>query len=478
MKIGLLVRFFLVSAALTVIVASAKIAVRTPLMLREGQRLQAEKQYARALQVYLSLAELRPTLAAPHTHLGEIYAAQSRWDEARSEFALARHLDPTSAEPLCGLAQVAYSRREPATAVKLWSQALALEPCSMQARCGLGRAYIAWSRFDLAEQHLRRGLLCDPRHQEAQYLLGVIAANNGDPLAIDHLSAATQGDDQRLSRKAAEMVRLLTRLPGGQDETYAAGCLARAFLSYDLPSLAIEQLKRVLDEDPENGTANAYLGYALLALGEPNQALRVLREATRREPKNPLGHYFLGRVHRSEGYLNTALWNFKRSLALDPSNAAAYAETAGTYEQMSQFSAAEEWYQAAVALAPEEAGFQLLLAEFYVDVVPNQTAGLAAAEKAAFLAPDDPVAQDLLGWAHYLAGDLDKAREALERAISLDPGFARAYYRLGLVCSQLGDRDTALWGYQRAVDLDTEGLYRTKAIRELSAAGWAEGPAG
>lgn len=478
MNISLLVRIFLVSAALALVSASAKVAVRTPLMLREGQRLQADKQYARALEVYTSLAELKPTLAAPHIHLGEIYAAQNRWPEAQGEFDLARHLDPASAQPLCGLAQAAYSRREPATAVQLWTQALALEPCNMQARCGLGQVYVAWSQLDLAERHLRRAVLCDPRHQEARYMLGMVAANNADSLAIDHLSVAAQGDDPRLGRRAAELAQLLTRVAGVEDDTYVADCLARAFLSYGLPSLATEQLKRVLEEDPANGTASAYLGYALLASGEPKQALRVLREATHRDPKNPLAHYFLGRVHRSEGYLPTALWDFRRSLDLDPSNAAAYAEVAGTYERMSQFSAAEEWYQAAVAVAPDEAGFQLLLAQFYVDVVPDQAAGLAAAEKAAFLAPDDPVAQDLLGWAQHLNGALDEARDALERAISLDPAFARAYYHLGVVCSQLGDRETALRAYQRAADLDTEGLYRTKASRDLAGMGVPAGPTG
>ncbi len=471
MKVSLLVRILLVSATLAVFSASARIVVPPPLMLRQGEQLQAGRQYGRALQVYTSLAELRPTLAAPHTHLGEIYAAQSRWDEARGEFALARQLDPSSAQPLCGLAQVAYRGHEATTAVQQWKRALALEPCNTQALCGLGQVYTDWSRFDLAEQHLRRAILCDRQHQEARYLLGLIAANDGDLRAIDHLEIAAEGDDPRLARKATEMLQVLTKVATEDNETYAAGCLARAFLRYDLPSLAIEQLKRILEADAANGTASAYLGYALLASGDPDLALLVLREATQRDPKNPLGHYFLGLLHRSEGYLPTALWDFKNSLELDPSNAAVYAETADTYGRMSQFSAAEEWYRAAVAVAPTEPGFHLLLAQFYVDVVPNPAAGLAAAEEAAALAPHDPLAQDLVGWALYLGGDLHEAREALERALSLDSAFARAYYHLGVVCSQLGDMDTALWGYQRAVDLDTEGLYRTKASRELTAAG-------
>jgi len=134
---------------------------------------------------------------------------------------------------------------------------------------------------------------------------------------------------------------------------------------------------------------------------------------------------------------------------------------------MGRYVEAGEWYQAAVVLAPDEPDFALLLAQFYVDVLPRPEEGLAAARQAVALAPDNPLAQDLLGWAHYLGGDLAEAQVALERALSLDPDFARAYYHLGVVWSQLGDGDKAQWAYQRAIDLDSDGLYRERAMTEL-----------
>jgi Tfp pilus assembly protein PilF len=156
-------------------------------------------------------------------------------------------------------------------------------------------------------------------------------------------------------------------------------------------------------------------------------------------------------------------------LHLDPANGAVYAEIAATYQLMGQYLAAEEWYRAAVAVAPEEPGFRLLLARFYVDVVPKPREGLDAARQSAALSPDDPEAQDLLGWANYLAGNLSAARLALERALDLDRDYARAYYHLGVVCDQLGDHATASWAYHRAIDLDAEGTYRAKALQELRA---------
>ncbi len=468
MNLSVLVRIFSLAALLALLSASARDAVPPHLMLHQGGQLGAAKEYGKALEVYAKLTALRPTSPVPHILMGDIYAAQGRWNESHHEFALAQQLDPASPQALSGLAQVARKRNETGTAIQLWSQALALEPCNTGARCGLAHVYAELSRFDLAEQHLRRAILCDHHDQEAQYLLGLITASHSPPQAIEHLEIAAKGDDPRLATNAREMLHLLADRSTAADEAYAAARLAQAFLRYDLPGLAIGQLTLVLGADPTNSTARAYLGYAFLTLGESELALQQLRQVTHRDSKNPLGYYVLGLLHRSEGYLSTALWDFKRSLELDPSNAAVYAEMADTYQRRSDYRAAEEWYRAAVTVAPTEPGFHLLLAQFYVDVVPRPEAGLAAAKEAAVLAPQDPMARDLLGWAHYLAGDLHGAKEALQEALSLDPEFARAYYHLGVVSSQLGDLDTAVWAYQRATDLDTTGQFRAKATRELS----------
>jgi Flp pilus assembly protein TadD len=238
-----------------------------------------------------------------------------------------------------------------------------------------------------------------------------------------------------------------------------------------MPSLALAELDRITELDPENYTALAYSGYALLALGRPDDAREKLRRVTQLDPQDPLGHYFLGILHRSEGYLSTALWDFKRSLRLDPLNAAVYAEIANTYQRLGQHVAAEEWYRGAVSIAPEEPAFRLLLTEFYLDVVPRPQEALIAATELAALTPDDPIALDLLGWARFLAGQTSAAKTTLENALALDPTLARAHYHLGVVCEELGDLAGAERAYQRAIDLDTQGTYRERARQRNNAAG-------
>jgi tetratricopeptide (TPR) repeat protein len=447
--------------------AWSRAAVPPLLLLRQAERLQEIKEYTRALDLYGELAALRPFSATPHARMGQIYVAQGRWVEAQASFVLAAQLDAEDTEALRGLAEVAYHNHDPIVAIQLWTDALAEDPCDAQTRSNLGRTFVDLARFDLAEQQLQRAILCDSHHQWSHYLLGLIAAGDGDPRALEWLRIAADGEDQALATNAREALEVLAEPTDRRDGASPDGSLAAAYLMYDLPSLAIRELQRILEIYPSNQTARAYLGYALLSSGERDQAQQELRQASHSDPKNPVVLYFLGLVHRSQGYLRAAIWDFKRSLQLDPSNAAAYAQIADACTEIGQYGAAEEWYRAAVAVAPGEPGFQLLLAQFQVDVVPKAGAGLEAAEQAVALNPNNPLAQDLLGWAYYLAGDPYKARETLESSLSLDSGFARAYYHLGVVCSELGDAKTGQWAYQRAIDLDSEGEYRRKASREL-----------
>jgi superkiller protein 3 len=218
--------------------------------------------------------------------------------------------------------------------------------------------------------------------------------------------------------------------------------------------------------DPEQHLARSYLGYTLWSLGEYEEARGVLREALRLDPHSPLNYYFRALLHRSEGYHELALWEFQKGLELDPENAAICAEMASTYLEKRDYLAAREWYRAAVERAPGEVQFHLLRAEFHLEHLLWLEDGLAAARTAVALDPQNGVAYDLLGWAQYLL-QRPEVIASLEKAVALDPESARAHYHLGLAYAQEGLKDMARWAYERAIDLDTEGLYRERAQKAL-----------
>jgi tetratricopeptide (TPR) repeat protein len=77
----------------------------------------------------------------------------------------------------------------------------------------------------------------------------------------------------------------------------------------------------------------------------------------------------------------------------------------------------------------------------------------------------------MLGWMYFLAGDSSQAQLHLESALQLNPELASTYYHLGVLRKALGEDEAAQFAFLRAIDLDTDGFYRSqaqKALREMS----------
>jgi tetratricopeptide (TPR) repeat protein len=82
-------------------------------------------------------------------------------------------------------------------------------------------------------------------------------------------------------------------------------------------------------------------------------------------------------------------------------------------------------------------------------------------KKAEELQPDSPAVLFGLGSFYFLApgiagGNIDKAKEYLERAVSLDPFFADAYVRLAQVYRAKGDKEKFEGYLKRALEIDPQ----------------------
>jgi tetratricopeptide (TPR) repeat protein len=187
------------------------------------------------------------------------------------------------------------------------------------------------------------------------------------------------------------------------------------------------------------------------------------------DPNSILPYYFLAIYHRRVGYAEGAQAALWEALLRDPENAALRVEMAQAFLDLRDYPHAEEWYRAAVEVAPGDLEFHLMLVRFFLDHLYRvEEGGVPAAEAAVALAPDDARVYDLLGWAYHLAGRPTEGQQALSQALALDPGLASAYYHLGSLHATMGRRQLANHNLQRAVDLDTVGAYRARAQALLS----------
>lgn len=424
--------------------------------MRQAGAYLAAREYGAALAAYRQAAAANPESPLPWLGIGQIYLLQNQSVLATAAFLEAQHRGG-SAEAVFGLAESYASQGDWAAATRNLLRAQALAPDDARVYAALGRASVAQGLFDQAKDYLAQALQMDASDEEAaaaHALLGRLVAGDDPQLAANHFEQA--GD--------TDMLAVLDAVNIEHDPARRALLLGIAALQRNELVLARHHLERAMSDAPDDAEAHAYLAHTLDQLGETVTARALLEQALALDEDSTLAYYFMGTHHRLVGNLEAAQAALWQALLRDPENAALRAEMAGTFVDQSDYASAEEWYQGAVAMAPDEVGFHLMLVHFYIDHLYRVAeAGVPAAQALFELSPKDAQAYDLLGWTYHLAGQPSEALQALLQALILDPDLVSAHYHLGSLYATTGQNDAARSHLQRAIDLDTDGYYRSRA---------------
>ncbi|MGD8626412.1 MAG: tetratricopeptide repeat protein [Anaerolineae bacterium] len=433
--------------------------------MRQAEAHRATSAYGAALETYRRAARLAPDWPLPWLRTGQVLLVQHRFPEATDAYRQAGRLG-AGLEAVLGLGDSFAGQGDWAQALSTWYRALALAPRDPRIHLALARGHLAQGRFQQAEASARQALslASEPgRHAavetQAHALLGRLLAGREDAAALDHLRRAGEAD-----LRAAIEVAAAEPEPARQ-----ALLLGAAFLQRDELPLARHHFERAAAPESAGSQqaraeALAYLAHTLDRLGETVQARERLEQALALDAESAPAYYFLGIHERRVGNLQGARDALWQALQWDPDNAALRAEMARAYEEEPDYALAEEWYQGAVDAAPDDAGFRLLLAQFYVNHLYRiEEAGVPAAEAAVIAVPSEPRAYDLLGWAYALAGRTAEAEAQLAWALDRDPGLVSAHFHLGSLYLRTGRPDLARQHLQRAADLDTGGILRARA---------------
>jgi tetratricopeptide (TPR) repeat protein len=441
----------------------------------EAADLRAAKSYAAAVEIYEQLAALSPEDPQALLVIGEIYLAQRRWLLAEDALNRALARDAENAEALAKLATARWEQGDRQRAVLLWESALSLWPSGVRqsgqesdlsdSRIRLALAYLDMERPADAQAMLHHEVV-DSDDPAAHFYLAIMQAISNPAGARRELEAITNNEPATVVAVRDYLLEALDKAGAADNEAQAAKAMGLAFVQIGEWQVARMALERALLLDPTDAEAMAFLGHAETQLGRP--AFTHLAGAIESRPDWPLGHYLLGLYYLKQGAYEFAAEEFQATLRLDPGNAQALADLARAYVGKGQYLEAEEALAGAAESAPDDLTFHFALVRFYADHTYQVTdRGLAVARAAAELAPEDPKIRDMLGWMYFLAGDPAKARLHLESALRLDPELTSTHYHLGVVRNALGDEEAARFALSRAIDLDTDGFYRSQAQKIL-----------
>lgn len=331
----------------------------------------------------------------------------------------------------------------------------------------LYQAYREQEDYSRAVDALRQIARLDPQNAAVQYDLGVLLAAQEPQAALAHLLQAVELDASLAETVSALEDKLVISV-NGADAAYVFLNAGRALGFVGEWNLAVEAFERAVQENSAYAEAWAFLGEAQAQTGADGRD--ALETAFGLNPESLTVNTLFALYWKRAQQYDRALVYAEVALGLDPENPALNAEIASVYDGLGDVNAALEYYYRATQLDPQRASYWHLLARYALNnEIQIREIGISAAQQALLLDENDPIALDLLGYAHYLLNDFSTAERYLQRAIVIQPDYASAHFHLALVYLLDGKPDLAYESLQTVLTLAPESSpIATQAQRALS----------
>jgi serine/threonine protein kinase/tetratricopeptide (TPR) repeat protein len=279
------------------------------------------------------------------------------------------------------------------------------------------------------------------------------------------------------SGKANEAIRFYTAALALRPQSGARIGLGRALQENGELNAALVQLREAVRLYPEQWMAYTALGSALIDAGDQEAGLAAYQEAFRLAPKNPLPPLYLGVKLKEKRQWGEAIAEFRKVIELDPKSkgaADAYFRIGKALEEQGKLEETIASFRKAAELDSDLVLAHRCLAWLLTTCreakLRDTSGGLEAARKAVAAGSQSPLAWQVLGWAHYRAGDWKASIEALENSCALERGGdAFQWIFLAMAHWQLGQKDKAREWYDRSVEWMDKNQRTDELLRRFRA---------
>ena len=276
---------------------------------------------------------------------------------------------------------------------------------------------LAASRLESARANYTKALAISPDNLEAlEGLSGIDIRTNRKKEAVDRIEAVL-----KRATPSASLYVLAARVYEG------AGMYARTE----------ELLKLAIEKDPAQLGAYMKLGQFYVSQKRLADARDQYQTLVTRNPRSVPMNTMLGMLMEAQGDLPSAEKQYVQTLAVDA--------------------------EAAVAANN--------LAWIYVSSNRNVDKGLELAQIAVRKLPDVPQVTDTLGWAYYKKAMYSQAVRYLETSVAKDASDPTTHYHLGMAYSQVGEFEKAKKALQKALSMSQSFDGADEARKTLASLG-------
>jgi tetratricopeptide (TPR) repeat protein len=218
--------------------------------------------------------------------------------------------------------------------------------------------------------------------------------------------------------------------------------------------------RQILAADPNNAHALHLLGLVSSQVGQPDMAVQYIRRAIEQNPTAALYHSNLGAALATAGRHEQAIEACERAIQLRPDLTDAYENMASSLKRLEQFDRAVQSLQTALRLKPNDFGILDSLGGA-LSQAGRQEEAIEILRRALALRPNSAPTHHNLGNALVRLNRLDEAMAAYGTALELRPDYPEVLSSLSGILCQKGSIDEAM-----------ELARRTLAIQPDSSVAW------
>jgi len=351
-------------------------------LLFQGSEALQEHAFEQAFAFADKAAEQAPELADIPFLRGRIFAELARLDEAEAAYRQALAIRPAYPGGWHNLGNTAYRQQKYTEAIQFYRRELAGHLDARPWR-GIAQAYVELGKVDSARYAFERALGIDSTFAQAHFSLALLLEDIGD-----------------FESALREVLLALANEPESNEYRYYAGAY---LVKLDRPAEALEYLQAVAEAWPWHHGAHYNMGQALMRLGRTEEAQAMQEHAEGlRELQAQISHHE-----------NTA-----RVQPIDP---AAHAGLGTLLRRAGRYNDAMHAYQVALFLDPGNLDIRNNVAVLYL-LRKDTTAAIQTFEQILAVDASNPHVWINLGSLYAMSGWPEKAREAWQAALRIDPG--------------------------------------------------------
>ena len=408
-----------------------------------------------AAEHYLAAARRIPWRPDLYELAGHYFYHAAEYARAQDAYQMTFDRNALSPEGWVAWGDVIYLGGEAERAADLWEQGLAQPHPSVKLYSRLAEIRQQGGDYTKAAQYLGLYVADYGDDAPAHYRLGLLLTLSDPGRALSEMLSASQLDPQ--FDPAAQTLRTalnLSALAGTpSDQKVIIGGGLGLVDEWGLARAAFDEAVKL---DGKNAEAWAWLGEADQHTAG-NEALNHLERALDLDSNSPVVRGLRGLYFQRTGNHRQALIEFQTAAKLEPENPAWYVSIGDEFTNLGDLILALEAHQVATTVAPGDASYWRLLADFCArNGIRIRDVGIPAAQTAVKLAPDDPLALDTLGWSLVLDGRYYEAERFLSRALDAAPRLASAHFHLALLYLETNNTDAMREHLVQARDLGSK----------------------